>query len=323
MARRSWLVAPAAAAALVLEGCGGQDAGGPPRVTVALDFVPNAVHAPIFTAEREGDDRRHGVRITIQRPGNQPDSLKAVVAGRADVGVLDIHDLGLARERGKDLVAIGALVERPLAALIAQRAIRRPRDLGGRTVGVSGLPSDPAFLRAIVRHDGGDYPSIRQVTIGFNAVSALLTRKVDAVPAFWNAEGVVLRQRGVPVREFRVEDYGAPPYPEVVLMTTRRVLERRGDELARFLAAIGDGVRSVLRDPGPAVRQVAAEAGAEDVGLLAAQLRAVRPLLDPSLRLDREVLERWADFDAQVGILARRPDVARAFAFDVGHARSG
>jgi NitT/TauT family transport system substrate-binding protein/putative hydroxymethylpyrimidine transport system substrate-binding protein len=321
MAGRRFIAA--VAAAVLLSGCAGHGAGGQPRVTVALDFVPNAVHAPIFTAEREGDDRRHGLRIVIQRPGSQPDSLKAVVAGRADVGVLDIHDLGLARERGKDVVAIGALVERPLAALIAQRAIRRPRDLGGRTVGVSGLPSDPAFLRAIVRHDGGDYASIRQVTIGFNAVSALLTHRVDAVPAFWNAEGVVLRRRGVPVREFRVEEYGAPPYPEVVLMTSRHVLERRGDELARFLAALGDGVRSVLRDPGPAVRQVAAEAGAEDVGLVAAQLRAVRPLLDPSLHFDRRVLERWPAFDARVGILARRPDVARAFAFDVGHARSG
>jgi putative hydroxymethylpyrimidine transport system substrate-binding protein len=178
MAGRRFIAA--VAAAVLLSGCAGHGAGGQPRVTVALDFVPNAVHAPIFTAEREGDDRRHGLRIVIQRPGSQPDSLKAVVAGRADVGVLDIHDLGLARERGKDVVAIGALVERPLAALIAQRAIRRPRDLGGRTVGVSGLPSDPAFLRAIVRHDGGDYASIRQVTIGFNAVSALLTHRVDA-----------------------------------------------------------------------------------------------------------------------------------------------
>jgi len=163
--------------------------------------------------------------------------------------VLDIHDLGLARERGKDIVAIGALVERPWAALIAQPTVRRPRDLDGRTVGVSGLPSDPAFLRAIVRHDGGDYRSIRQVTIGFNAVSALLTRKVDAVPAFWNAEGVVLRHRGVSVREFRVEVYGAPPYPEVVLMTTCRTLERRRRDLARFLNAVGDGVRAVLRAP--------------------------------------------------------------------------
>src|SRR5919204_878171 len=320
MARRR-LSAAALIAAFVAAGCGGGDGGGRPRVTVALDFVPNAVHAPIFTAARIGADRRRGVRIVVERPGSQPDSLKAVLAGRADVGVLDIPHLGLARERGKDVVAIGALVERPLAALIAQATVRRPRDLDGRTVGVSGLPSDPAFLRAIVRHDGGDYDSIRQVTMGFNAVSALLTRKVDAVPAFWNAEGVVLRQRGVRIREFRVDDYGAPPYPEVVLMTTRRTLERRRGDLVRFLAALGDGVRSVLRDPGPAARQVAAEAGGR-AGLVASQLRAIRGLQDPSLRLDRRVLERWAGFDARIGILPRRPDVARGFAFDLAPAAS-
>jgi putative hydroxymethylpyrimidine transport system substrate-binding protein len=116
---RRWFVAVAVAAGVLLSGCGGREAGGVPRVTVALDFVPNAVHAPIFTAQRVGADRRHGVRMVIQRPGGQPDSLKAVLAGRADVGVLDIHDLGLAREHGKDVMAIGALVERPLAALIA------------------------------------------------------------------------------------------------------------------------------------------------------------------------------------------------------------
>ena len=128
---------------------------------------------------------------------------------------------------------------------------------------------------------------------------------------------MVLSRRGVPVREFRVEDYGAPAYPEVVLVTTRSLLERRRDDLARFLAAVGDGVRAVLRDRVPAEREVATQAGGEDIGLVAAQLLAVRPLLDPSLRLDRGVLEQWADFDARVGILPRRPDVARAFAAGV------
>jgi hypothetical protein len=37
----------------------------------------------------------------------------------------------------------------------------------------------------------------------------------------------------------------------------------------------------------------------------------------PPMRLDRAVLERWADFDARFRIVRRRPDVARAFAFDV------
>ena len=141
--------------------------------------------------------------------------------------MLDIHDLAIAREAGSDLVAVGALVGKPLAALIAQPGVARPRDLEGRTVGVSGLPSDPAFLRAIVEHDGGDYERVKQVTIGFNAVSRLLTKRVDAVPAFWNAEGVALQQRGLAAREFRVEDYGAPAYPEVVLVTARKTLDAR------------------------------------------------------------------------------------------------
>jgi len=33
------------------------------------------------------------------------------------------------------------------------------------------------------------------------------------------------------------------------------------------------------------------------------------------LTLDRAVLERWADFDARIGLVRRRPDVGRAFAF--------
>ena len=70
--------------------------------------------------------------------------------GRADLAVVDIHDLGLARERGSDLVGVGALVQRPLAAVIARAGIRRPRELEGRRVGVTGLPSDDAVLRAVL-----------------------------------------------------------------------------------------------------------------------------------------------------------------------------
>src|SRR3954452_2101306 len=225
--RRLGAVLALALTCAALSACG--DSGAPgqaPTVVLSLDFIPNAVHAPIYMAVRDGRDREQGIRLQIRKPGSGPDALKLVASGRVDLGVLDIHDLAIARQQGTDLVAIGALVGRPLAALIALPGIGRPRDLAGRTVGVSGLPSDPAFLRAIVEHDGGDYRRVRQVTIGFSAVSRLLSRRVDAVPAFWNAEGVALKHRGLPVREFRVEDYGAPPYPEVVLMTSRTTLER-------------------------------------------------------------------------------------------------
>ena len=312
-----WLV-PLVIAALAVASCGGDDEPSSPAaprpVELALDFTPNPVHAPVFAAARTGADREHGVRLRIREPGEGPNALKLVASGRALLGLLDIHDLAIARAEGVDVVAVAALVQKPLAALLADPAVRRPRELAGRTVGVSGLPSDPAFVRAIVEHDGGDYERVEQVTIGFKAVSALLARRVDAVPAFWNAEGVALRERGRSIREFRVEDFGAPAYPEVVVIASREALRTRREDVRAAVAAIADGVAAVADDPGAAVRELAAKASADE-SLVRAQLDAVLPLFRPAARLDRRVLERWADFDARIGIVDERPDVERAFDF--------
>jgi putative hydroxymethylpyrimidine transport system substrate-binding protein len=315
---------PAAFAALILtlvvvaSACG-RDGGSPapPAVDLALDFTPNPVHAPIYAAVRRGFDRANGIALRIRQPGEGPDALKLVASGRVALGVLDIGDLAIARRRGVDIVAVGELVDRPLAALIAQPEIRRPRDLEGRTIGVSGLPSDPAFVRAIVGHDGGDPRKVREVTIGFQAVSALLTRRVAAVPAFWNAEGVALRHRGRRVREFRIDDYGAPPYPEVVLMTARSTLTAHRDWVLGAVRAIAAGIGEVRAHPAAAVRQIAAAAQTDDLGLIRAQLDAVAPLFAAGLRMDRRIIERWADFQMRIGLIDRRPAVDRAFDFSV------
>src|SRR4051812_20480935 len=244
---------------VLLAGCGSSsDSDSPPTLRLALDFTPNAAHAPIYAAIRTGADRRHGIRLRIVGPGTgTPDSLKLVNSGRADVGVLDIHDLGLAAARGADIVGIGALVQKPLAAVIAREGIKRPRDLEGKTVGVTGLPSDDAVLNAVVSGDHGNFDAVKRLTIGFSAVPEMIQGKVDGVTAFWNAEGVVLHQRHVKTSDFRVDRYGAPPYPEVVFFAKRATVEKRGAELRNVLAALADGVRSVHADPDAAIKQIA------------------------------------------------------------------
>ena len=301
----------AACAALV--GCGGAatPVDEPRPVTLALDFTPNAVHAGIYGAIAAGTDHERDIGLRVREPASGSDGLKLLAGGRVDVAVLDIHDLGLARERGVDVVGFGALVQRPLAAVISKPAIRRPRELEGRRVGVTGLPSDDAVLRAVVEGDGGRFERVRRVTIGFSAVPSLVAGKVDAVTAFWNVEGVALRERGVRTREFKVEQFGAPVYPEVVVVAMRRTLERDPRTFERVRAAIAAGTEAALRDREPALRELAG-AGAEE-GLLRAQLEAVLPTLRPPLRLDRGALERWAAWDARFGILRERPDIDRAF----------
>src|SRR3954471_7129835 len=171
-------VLPLLLGALLVAGCGDGDEKGsssPRPATVALDFTPNAAHAGIYAAVAGHRDRDHGVKLVVRQPTASSDSLKLLSIGRADLAVADIHDLGLAPERGEDLVGVGALVQRPLASVIAGPDVTRPRQLEGKRVGVTGVPSDNAVLRAVVQGDGGDPRAVRKVTIGFNAVPALLT----------------------------------------------------------------------------------------------------------------------------------------------------
>src|ERR671919_2855180 len=224
------------AAAIALVACGDDDGD---EATLALDFQPNPAHAGIYSALGDDIDADRGLDLRVRVPSASTDSLKLLAAGRADISVVDIHAPGLARQEGADLVGVGALVQRPLAAVIARRGeVRRPRDLEERRVGVTGLPSDEAVLRAVVEHDGGDYDRVKKITIGFSAVPSLIAGKVDAVVAFWNAEGVALRQRGVKTKEFRVDDYGAPRYPELVLAVKAATLRERRALVNDALAAL-------------------------------------------------------------------------------------
>jgi NitT/TauT family transport system substrate-binding protein/putative hydroxymethylpyrimidine transport system substrate-binding protein len=291
-------------AGAALAGCSGD--GPQDKLTLALDFQPNPAHAGIYGAVRAGGD------LAVRVPSSSTDSLKLLAAGRADVAVVDIHDLGLARQAGRDLVGIGALVQRPLAAVIAREGIRRPRDLEGRRVGVTGLASDDAVLRAVVEADGGDFERVDRVTIGFSAVPSLIAGRVDAVVSFWNVEGVALRKRGVPTREFRVDEYGAPRYPELVLVTERETLRRDPERLDGLLDELAEGTRSALADRSATVADLVEASGADEA-LVQAQLEAVAPALVPPIRLDRRALRGWARFDARFGILERAPDVRRAF----------
>ena len=318
-ARTAPLAALAAVALVLLAGCGGVTGSDRPdtRATLLLDFQPNGVHAGIYLAAQRGYDDAEGVALRIRKPGASSDPLKQLETGRADLAVLDIHDLGLARERGADVVGVMALVQQPLAAVLAQPEIRTPRDLEGKRAGVTGLPSDEAVLRSVVEGAGGDPRRVRETTIGFEAVKALLAGRVAAATAFWNVEGVALKARRPGFREFRVEELGAPRYPELVLCVTRRFLEEDEDTIRAVVRALQRGYGEASNDPASAVSTMLGREPSLDPAALAAQVDAVAPAWGAGTttygRLDRKRLQAWSAWDVEFGILERPVDLDRAF----------
>jgi ABC-type nitrate/sulfonate/bicarbonate transport system substrate-binding protein len=116
----------------------------------------------------------------------------------------------------------------------------------------------------------------------------------------------------VPIRIFKVNSYGAPPYPELVLTTSRKTLERDPALVRSVVAATRRGYAFAASDPSAALDDLLAADPALDRGEQAAQLHVLLPDLDPK-PFHLPVLRRWATWDLQHGLLNRPLDVERAF----------
>jgi NitT/TauT family transport system substrate-binding protein/putative hydroxymethylpyrimidine transport system substrate-binding protein len=316
--RRSVALLAAALALAGVAGCGGSGAepGVPKGATLVLDFVPNAVHSGIYAARAEGFYRDAGVDLKVQAPGESTDAPKLLGAGKVGFAILDIHDLGIAREKGIPLVGVMPIVQRPLAAVIARGdgPVHSPRDLEGQRVGVSGLPSDEAVVDSEVEADGGDPAKVDEVTIGFTAVPSLAAGKVEAATGFWNAEAVALREQGVPIRVFKVDEFGAPPYPELVLCTSEKLLKSDPDLVDSVVSATRHGYELTEEHPEEALSDLldANQSLGLDRAEQKAQLEVLLPALHPK-PFDKPVLEEWAAWDLQHHLLEKPLDVEEAF----------
>ena len=306
------LAAALVGSAPVACGGGGAEPGAPDGATLVLDFQPNAVHSGLYAAQAEGYFDDEGLDLTIREPSSTADSAKLLEAGRADFAVMDINDLGLARERGLDLVPVAAIVQRPLASVIAadRNEIRTPADLAGKTVGVTGVPSDDAVLDTILRSGGVDPSDVHRVDIGFNAVAALSGGKVDAATAFWNAEGVQLGRMGFQIREFMVDQLGAPRYPELLVVTRS---DRARDPAALSLTrALSRGYELLGSSPDQALGDLLDEVPGLDADLQRTELDALTRARAFSLgdqraapQLDPHSVRLWKAWAMKAGLLGQ------------------
>jgi ABC-type nitrate/sulfonate/bicarbonate transport system substrate-binding protein len=319
MARRR--IAPAlaclVAAALGAAGCSraGEDRPNA-AATLVLDGRPSAVDAGIELALARDFDGAEGMTLRVRAPSSAGDGLRRLLDGRAQFAILDIHDLAMARDRGRDVVGVMALVQRPLSAVLADPGVGRPRDLAGRRVGVSGRRSDAAILAAIVRHDGGTARRVRRVRVRA-AVPALLSGRVPAAVGSWSADGVELLARRPGARIFRADDYGAPAYPELVLCVTRETLQDSRAVVRATVAALRRGYEEALNDPESAVGAVVDRTPGRDRARVQAGFDAVSPaFLEGVTRFgdfDVARLRVWARWEARERIVRKPPDVALAF----------
>lgn len=303
----------AAVFALVLSACGGAETE-LTEVSLILDFVPGGIHAGLYSADAEGYFDEENIDIDIQAPTSSADTLRLVIAGQSTIGIAPIGDVASLRAQGEDIQIFLALEQVPLGALMSTDAIgvTDPSQLADSVVGVTGVPSDEAIAKFILESAGVDVDTVEFITIGFDAVGNLIGQSVDAAMGFWSAEAVVLELEGEQPNVFRPDEYGAPPYPELVFFASTDTIENNGELLQRFANAVAKGYEFALGNQEAAIDHLASLAEGIDEEFASAEFDNVEPhFLGPNGgfgEISDETISNYLDWAVEVGVLESRPE---------------
>jgi putative hydroxymethylpyrimidine transport system substrate-binding protein len=272
--------------ALGLAACGekSEDTSGGAKepLSLTLDFYPNPDHAGIYMAQKLGYFREAGLDISIETPSDPAAPIKLLAAGKTDLAISYEPEVMLAREQGLDVVAVGAVVDRPLTSLIWLRksGVKGVADLRGKTIATAGIPYQDAYLKTILARAKLTPADVKTVDVGYGLLPALVGGSAQAMlGGFSNVEGVDLRLRGKDPVVTPVDRLGVPTYDELVLVARRDRLEEDPQAIRLFLAALARGTAAAIENPDATTRALLEANPNLDPKLTGAEVAATLPLL--------------------------------------------
>jgi putative hydroxymethylpyrimidine transport system substrate-binding protein len=321
------------ALALLLAACGEKSeevSGERQGLSLTLDFYPNPDHAGIYMAQKRGYFEEAGLDVSIAAPSDPAAPVKQVAAGSTDLAITYEPEVALARDQGLDVVAVGALVNRPLTSLIwlKESGIKGVGDLKGKTIATAGIPYQDAFLKTILARVHLTPEDVKSVNVGFGLLPALAGGSAQAMlGGYSNVEGVDLRERGKAPVVTPVDQLGVPTYDELVLVTSRKKLEEEPEKFRLFLAALQRGTEAAAEDPGEATTAITEANPDLEPKLAAAEVKATLPLLSartgsqPYGYMDPKQWEAFAGWMRDNGLIESLPKAEELL--DDGYLPSG
>ncbi|WP_223587714.1 ABC transporter substrate-binding protein [Neobacillus bataviensis] len=222
------------------------------KVSLMLDWYPNAVHSFLYAAQEKGYFKEQGLDVDIQMPADTNDPLKLVAADKIDMALSYQPQVLVARGEDIPVQSFAAIVRHPLNQLMvpADSSVQSPKDLAGKTIGYPSIPLDEAIVSTMVKADGGEAGKIKMVDVGWDLIPAMATKKTDAlIGGYINHEKLLLDKEGHPMRTLNPADYGVPDYYELVLVGSEKGLKTKPDVFKKFMAAITKGQKYVSEHP--------------------------------------------------------------------------
>ena len=217
------------------------------KITFLTSWFAQAEHGGFYQAKATGLYEKAGLDVTIKMGGPQINGLQLLLAGETDFLMSYDFSVLKAVEQNLPVVTVGTSFQFDLQGMMTHDNVASLADLKGKTilVATAGRTSWWPWLKAKY-----GYSDEQTKPYTFNLQPFFADKNV-VQQAYPSSEPFQAKVKDVPVKFFLFARDGFPPYGTTIV-TTRGLIDKNPDVVARFVRASLEGWKSYMSNPAPA-----------------------------------------------------------------------
>lgn len=253
ISRREFLGYAAAGAAAAVAG----PALGQPlqKVKYTTPWVAEGSSLYAYVAKRQGFWRKRGYDVEVSRGYGSVAATQAIAQGQFDIGHAVTSVMILQKSKGLELESVAQLTYRNTMGVLVLRdsPIKTPKDLEGKTVGITPTSGEVPFLPVFAKNAGFDLSKVKLVNMNIEVrYRALMEKQIDAMTDFGISAIPPLVAQGYPPRCMLYSNYGMNMY-ESSLMATPKIVKDRPEMVQAIVDGAMEAVAFSLLHPEEAI----------------------------------------------------------------------
>jgi NitT/TauT family transport system substrate-binding protein len=226
------------------------------KVVLMLNWYLYSEHAPFFLGKERGYYDQEGIDLDIQEGRGSGVTVQAVAANTATFGYVDVPTMIKAAAKGAPVKAVGvALQLSPMSVMgFAEKNIRTPKDIGGKTVAVTPGDSMSQIWPLFLKKTGINETDFKTVSGDAQTkLNAVMTGQADLLLGYVMDQAIKLQDAtGKPVYPIRFADYGVNLISSGIVVNAE-TLKTKPEMVKRFLKATTRALEESEKNPEAAV----------------------------------------------------------------------
>lgn len=241
-----------------MTGCGSKkedaDDGKLKKITFVLDWTPNTNHTGIYVAKEKGYFKEAGLDVEIVQPPE--DGAEVLVgSGKAQFGV-SFQDTMMPAVVGDDALpirAVAAVLQHNTSGIVSRKGegIKRPKGLEGKKYATWNQDIEKAILKQVVEKEKGNFSKVKMIpSTVTDEVSALKSKKVDAIWIYYGWAGIATEVAGLDTDYFAFKDIDPVfDYYTPVIIGNSDWMKENEETAKAFLSAAKKGYEYAIEHP--------------------------------------------------------------------------